>query len=317
MPSTAFPGGGYPDCVAVEANALGMPVYLVTSLATTPKGTRRLGQYEIAGVSISPPPGALGLDGPGATFSPRPSSSNFNINGTDTGAAGYAATGGTGSCNTNGPAIVPAVSTGDAAGSTAIISTLASTPIRSGNYTGSGGTPSIINAGSGGTGLYGGTWSSPTKLNNLVSSLVTSADVSYSCGIGTPCNAPAAVGTNANPQITYVNGDFNFGNSSGAGIMIVTGTLSFTGNASFNGLILVIGQGAISESGGGNGGFNGAVFAAKTNSSVAPYAELATLGSPVFSWNGGATSFIQYNSCWADIGNNINYIVISNKEEMY
>ena len=55
----------------------------------------------------------------------------------------------------------------------------------------------------------------------------------------------------------------------------------------------------------------------QTNSSAAPYSELTVLGSPVFSWNGGGTSFIQYNSCWANIGNTINYIVISNKEEVY
>jgi len=103
----------------------------------------------------------------------------------------------------------------------------------------------------------------------------------------------------------------------GAGVLVVTGTLSFTGNASFNGLVLVIGQGIVNESGGGNGGFNGTVFVAKTHSATSPYPELATLGSPLYSWNGGGNSDIQYNSCWANIGNGLHYSVIAMREEMY
>jgi len=150
-----------------------------------------------------------------------------------------------------------------------------------------------------------------------VSGLANIADVTYSCGIGAACSPAGTVGTNANPQITYADGDFNMGNASGAGVLVVTGTLSFSGNASFNGLILVIGQGIVSESGGGNGGFNGTVFVAKTRSATAPYAELATLGTPSYAWNGGGTSDIQYNSCWANIGNGLHYNIVAMREEMY
>jgi hypothetical protein len=59
------------------------------------------------------------------------------------------------------------------------------------------------------------------------------------------------------------------------------------------------------------------MFVAKTRNSVAPYAELATLGTPTFNWNGGATSFIQYNSCWSKIGSNMRYTIIAMREEMY
>jgi hypothetical protein len=154
-------------------------------------------------------------------------------------------------------------------------------------------------------------------LDNLVNSIANVADTTYTCGIGSPCSPSGPVGTNANPQITYVNGDFNFGNGSGAGVLVVTGTLSFTGNATFNGLILVIGQGAISESGGGSGGFNGSVFMARTRSATSPYAELSTLGTPTIAWNGGGNSFIQYNSCWATVGNGTRYVPVATREEMY
>jgi hypothetical protein len=166
-------------------------------------------------------------------------------------------------------------------------------------------------------------------LDNLVNSIASRANVTYPAGGGT-CSINGAGGSACtptggqvgsispwNPQITYVNGDFNMGNASGAGILIVTGTLSFTGNASFNGLILVVGQGAMSESGGGSGGFNGSVFIAKTKSSTAPYSELPALGNPTIGWNGGGNSFIQYNSCWANWGNQVRYTPIATREEMY
>jgi hypothetical protein len=185
-------------------------------------------------------------------------------------------------------------------------------------YTGSGGIPSVINAGLTGTGQFGGEWSSPAQLDNLVSALARMADNTYPpAGQSCPCSPSGPVGTNANPQITYVDGDFDFGNSSGAGVLVVTGTLSFNGNARFNGVILVIGQGMIYESGGGNGEFNGSVFVAKTRSSTAPFPELTTLGAPGFAWHGGGNSDIQYNSCWAHIGDGMRYSVIAMRELMY
>jgi hypothetical protein len=73
----------------------------------------------------------------------------------------------------------------------------------------------------------------------------------------------------------------------------------------------------MSESGGGGGQFNGSIFLAQTNSPVSPYSQLATLGAPLISWNGGGTNGIQYNSCWANIGNGMHFIVVASREEMY
>jgi hypothetical protein len=312
----AITAQGYASCSAAQAAGLTVtPVYLVTSMAMTPQGSRRIGQYETAALEISPPPSALALDGPAAVFNPAPSSANYFANGHDSGAAGYASSGGTGSCTPSGPNPVPAVSTGDATGQTNVVGSIPSN--RYGNYTGTGTTPNVVNAGSGGTNQLSGAWSSPSQLNALVNSLADAADVSYSCGIGAPCSPSGPMGTNANPQITYVNGDFNFGSNSGAGVLIVTGTLSITGQSSFNGLILVIGQGMLTENGGGSGQFNGSVFLARTNSSTYPYAQLSTLGTPVISWNGGGSNGIQYNSCWANIGNTLHYLVLASREEMY
>jgi len=114
-----------------------------------------------------------------------------------------------------------------------------------------------------------------------------------------------------------VTGDLNFGSTSGAGVLVVTGTLNVTGQSTFDGLVLVIGQGAMSVGGGGDGTFYGAVFLANTNAHTSPYAQLATLGPTLMQWNGGGKNGIYYNSCWADIGNRLHYIVVASREEMY
>jgi hypothetical protein len=312
---------GYANCGAAQtAGLMVAPLYLVTALAITPQGSRRVGQYESAALNITPPPGALALDGPAAQFNPAPNSNNYFASGNNAVSPGNtSAYNGPGTCTATTPATVPAISTGDAAGQATVTGDIPSN--RTGNYTGTPGTPnptpSVVNQGATGTNALSGTWASPSALNNLAASIGDGADVTYTCGIGTPCSGSGPYGTDAAPQVTYVNGDFNFGSNSGAGVLVVTGTLNITGNSSFDGLILVIGQGVISESGGGNGQFNGSIFLAKTNSSVAPYSQLATLAAPLISWNGGGTNGIQYNSCWANIGNTMHYMVVASREEMY
>lgn len=318
IPLTLVSGGPYASCAAAQqAGQDASPVYVVTTLAVTPLGSRRVGQYEVASLNATAPPVALGLDGPAAVYNPVASSNNTFMNGTDD-HNGYANPPG---CSSTGTT-VPAITVGDNAGVNNITTGLAGPPDRSAHYSGctntaspcTQGTPSVVN---GSSTTFSGEWSTPAQLDNMVQSLANVADVTYSCGIGAPCSPSGTVGTDANPQITYVNGDFNYGNASGAGVLIVTGTLSFNGNASFDGLILVIGQGAMVESGGGSGGFNGSVFLAKTHSSTPPYPELTTLGTPTISWNGGGNGFIQYNSCWAKVGSGTRYYPVATREEMY
>src|SRR4029077_5746496 len=145
------------------------------------------------------------------------------------------------------------------------------------------------------------------------SEMANAADNKYSCGFGGGCTG--SYGTVANPQITFIDGNVNL--SGGAGVLVVTGTLNISGGMQWDGLILVIGQGAMSIGGGGNGEIFGEVFVAKTNSSVPPYPQLAALGTPSFNWNGGCKATINYNSCWANIGNSLHYLVVASREEMY
>ncbi len=323
IPLSLVPGGaGYASCAA--ANAAGLdasPVYIVTSLAVTPNGSRRIGQYEVANYTFLPPGGALGLDGSNVNITnPGTFQSNqFTINGHDAGVAG-AGWGGPGTCSPAGTTM-PAISTAGAPGVTTVDANIPANRIN--NYTGTGyvanTTPSVVNEGGAG-GTYTGEWASPSDLDNLVNALANRADVSYNSCWSSACSptSPVGLGTNANPVITFVDGNFTIpGGTAGAGVLIVTGTLTMTGASPYNGLILVVGQGTVVKNGGGNGMINGTVFVAKTHSSPGPGTELAALGTPNFEWTGGGSSGIQYNSCWTNIGNISNYTIVDMREEMY
>ena len=60
----------------------------------------------------------------------------------------------------------------------------------------------------------------------------------------------------------------------------MTGTLRFTGNFRWNGVILAVGDGEMEYGGGGNPEINGTVFAAKIWDDYTTKNLLPTLGSP-------------------------------------
>src|SRR4029077_1418065 len=127
---------GYPTCVAAANAGLYVePVYLVTSLAITPQGSRRVGQYESAPLNITPPPGGLVLDGNNPSFG-TPHSNNAGIDGID-GSGGPPALAG---CGTTGGG-QPAIGTGSAADAAAVGPQI----FRPANFTGSGPRPSVVN----------------------------------------------------------------------------------------------------------------------------------------------------------------------------
>lgn len=94
-------------------------------------------------------------------------------------------------------------------------------------------------------------------------------------------------GSSSDPAFTFVDGDCDLGG--GAGLIIVTGTLRMHGNPSFEGLILVLGEGRIERDGGGNGDIYGAISVAKFNST-------GDFLPPFFDTNGGGNSSMQYDS---------------------
>ena len=98
-----------------------------------------------------------------------------------------------------------------------------------------------------------------------------------------------AAGSPASPQFTIVKGNCNL--DSGAGLLIVTGTLTFDGpGADFDGVILVLGGGTIIKDGGGNRDIFGSVMLARFDAT-------GDFLAPTFNYSGGTgSSNLQYDS---------------------
>jgi hypothetical protein len=68
-------------------------------------------------------------------------------------------------------------------------------------------------------------------------------------------------GTITNPIITYCNGDVDFTDASGAGIMIINGNINLSGNFNYYGIVIVYGQSSIRcQTIGNNGIYGGAIL---------------------------------------------------------
>jgi len=123
-------GAGFTTCAdAKNAGFNVQPVYLLTSMAITPQGSRRVGQYEAGAYMTTPPVAGLAFAGPGATFNNAPNSNNFGINGYNSGSPAnntgvapnntynsWTGPGGQNSCSQTTPQTVPAIAVGDATG---------------------------------------------------------------------------------------------------------------------------------------------------------------------------------------------------------
>jgi hypothetical protein len=113
--------------------------------------------------------------------------------------------------------------------------------------------------------------------------------------------APASFGSDANPQLTFVDGDVDLP-TGGAGLLIVTGKLTMSGNPSFNGLILALGEGSLERDGGGNGDILGAIIVAKFDRKWLPEDndEPHPFLAPTFVTNGAGTSTVRFDSFQLD-----------------
>jgi len=102
---------------------------------------------------------------------------------------------------------------------------------------------------------------------------------------------PASFGTVDKPIMTFVDGDCVLPTAGGAGLLVVTGSLTADGNAPYKGLVLVLGGGTVLRNGGGNGESLGSVIVARFGTS-------GDFLAPSFESNGSGTSSMQYDSDW-------------------
>jgi len=289
-PNVTISGGGGTGATGTATIAVGGvntamgQVYLLTAFALTRNGSKSMAQME---TGARPPftfniGGAITLPGnePAADFV-SPNSNNFTVNGND--AAGTIAADPAGCSGKS--AAKPAIGVWDSQSQTNVIGDLG----KPANFTGSGGTPSVEVVAA----ALGGADVTPSNLDGFVQSL--QAYVTSPVLTGNVTSLPSTTTS----SVTYVDGNLNVsGNFTGNGVLVVTGTLTLSGNFTWNGIVLVVGQGQVVHNGGGNGNFNGAIYVAQTKDATGN--ELASIGSPQYTWNGGGTNQIQYDHCLAD-----------------
>jgi Tfp pilus assembly protein PilX len=298
---------GNSECVQTVSNSstCNLPVYVLTALAVTASGSRRMLQMEVARDQLNfTAPAALTLDGTNDLFSGG-TANGWAVVGTDT--AG---------CGGSAGSAVPAVGVSDGTPPT---TTTTTTTDKHGHTTttttttpGTGDILNVISGYSTGSGIpsknqssYTGLSAAPdvenvsstytsdkldsvTDISSLVSTIkndvtqpVVTGPASYSGG-GALFNS-----SSSSPQIVYVNGDFTAsGSLTGYGILVVTGNVTFKGNVTWNGLILAVGNGNFQTD--GTDTYNGAIVVANTST--------GSIGSPTFNVNGGGNGSVNYSS---------------------
>jgi len=164
---------------------------------------------------------------------------------------------------------------------------------------------------------YLNAFQTPSQLDAIVQTIVQNADVVLTPGSATSYTSHAsdlhAATTTAgmslsNPVTVAVNGNLDvsdwgaggYGYGPGYGLLLVTGTFTYDPDTNWNGIVLVIGQGAVGNT--QHGGYNmiiGATFVAKTRDASGNLLPDPNLGGasvsfdPPMQGNG-----IRYSSCW-------------------
>jgi hypothetical protein len=278
------------------ATALPLQALEITSYAVLPNGSQKMLQYVVRPLVEFPSltaPGftaALTLAGNSVTFT-GPGSSSFFIHGDD-------------QCNPPS-AMVPAIGYTNGPGGDANI-TPGATPAS--NYLGMPNNPpppppttpspgSIADVGNTSGVKMNLNWLTPGGLDAIVQDITSSADAVIA-GPASPSSFPSGMSA-GHPMTIVVNGDLDLNgwHNTGYGLLLVTGTLKYDPDATWEGVVLVIGQGNFVSTRSGSGKIDGAVFLAKTRDAANNL--LSTLGAASFSQTGGSSSGqgINYNSC--------------------
>jgi len=262
----------------------------ITAYAVLPGGGTRMLQYVVAPLVISPDamdmnfPAALTLDNGqfGSSFSVTfTAPTNYQINGVDT-------------CNPPASPVASVAYTSAADQSylfnhmNSHASDFPGAPLSGPPNPNQPTTPSLENTSAPNPILLRQSWLTPASLDAVMQDIVNNADVTLGPSgtyfTGSPqsfqgqdlWNAAPAL-TSGTPMTIVVNGDLtlngaNVSNAIGSGLLLVTGTLSFHPSATWNGIILVVGQGHVVVGGSlppsnPNYGLNGAMFVAQTRNS--------------------------------------------------
>jgi hypothetical protein len=297
-----------------NSSTAGPQVFEITSLAVLPNNSQKIVQYLAAPISLNLNfPSALTLDGNTPQFTASPSGS-FYVKGIDQGSAG--------TCN---PGATPSIAVGytDTSYSQSNFEKPGNPQgIPAGllnNYSDGVSNPDIVPV------TLSPNLSTVGGLNSLIQTIRQSADVVIN-GNATQANLPAAMSA-SNPMTIVVNGDLTLSSwrSTGYGLLLVTGKFTYDPDASWSGIILVIGKGWMYSHQGAytTTQIQGAVLIARTldasgnplpqsSPPIFTSAPAAPSGFDFYSTPNTLTNGIYYSSCWIQAAMpNLGYKILS------
>lgn len=268
----------------------------ITALAVLPNNTQKLVQYVVYPSSLTMTfPAALTLVGKGVSYA-GPSSASFNINGNDP-TMGR-------TCSTPPASPVFAIGYTYASDNAAVLNGTNSNPSL---YTGAVPLPPATPTPSIGVASFPPNLQTVNNWESVLQFIHQNYDV-YLEPIAPATSVPgsalpsSSVMTNANPMTVFVDGDLDLTgwHQTGYGLLVVTGKLIYDPDASWEGVVLVIGKGTVTAPNhSGSGRIDGAILVAKTrgaNGVVLPGPDLGA-SSVSYDPNVGGVG-IYYNSCW-------------------
>jgi hypothetical protein len=145
------------------------------------------------------------------------------------------------------------------------------------------------------------TWNSVSGIEALYRALMSVADTVTGAPGTTTTLTAGQVGTDSNRKIVVVNGNAVLDSlHDGAGILVVTGQLTWRGNTHYKGLIMCIGQGSVLANGWYSGDIKGALLVAKTRD--ASNSLLTTLGNPTYDMRDDDDAKVEYQASEINAG---------------
>ncbi len=281
----------------------GSQVLEITALAVLPNGSQKLLQYLAAPVPITLPPflAALTLAGSVASsvvaYSAPPADAGFEVLGLDQ------------DCNGNPTGLkFPAIgvfNNADADPAGPVISGIPPGTIRNNNYPGVLASPDVEVIYS----SFPPTMTTPGGLDAIAQTIIQNRDGIIPSGSASTQRdylrslVSSGAMSPSSPMTLVANGDLDLTvcNCTGYGLLLVTGNLNYDPDSSWNGIILVIGQGTVTGSHRGSGEFNGALLVARTRDSSGNLLPDPYLGNSFVNFNLGTPmggEGIRYSSCW-------------------
>ena len=303
----------YYDGVHLTDNSgSGSQVLEITALAILPNGSQKILQYLAAPVPIVLPnfPAAITFAGNPANTNPAyllnyggPNSTTWYVNGTDSFRYSLSDIP-SWSCTPSAPTVYALGYTNTLDSSYSFIH-CCKVLLHPNNYIGPGapGTNPSVHVVS-----MPATLQTPTDYNNLVQNILQNADAIITPGSGTTPAPYTAYGSDltplgmnsSNPLTVVIQGDLDLTgwHNQGYGLLLVTGNLNYDPDASWYGIVMVIGKGTVTGSRAGTGELDGATLVVQTvnPSTGAPLGSLGGANMQFTDTMGGQGFY--YSSCW-------------------